>query len=175
MLVTILSLTVIALTAVLLRWLTVPSEVTASLSTASGALVPAVAIRRRESAKRETDRMRELLTGTFRRPALYVALIGAGLLGASEYLAYLVNYFVVGVASAGAEELGLLTLEDSLAIAESDSAAFGAALLAWVTIVCVAGPVGAFVAHRSTVGRPCTRSGRSSWPRPWVSSSRCWY
>lgn len=148
--VTLLTIAVIALTALVLQWLTVPSEVTASLSPAAGALVPAVAVRRREGRKGKADRVMELVSGTFRRPPAYVLIIAAGVLGLIEYFTYFLSYLVSYAPLIDAEIAGLLTAEESTTILLSPSSTSTAiaTLLGFVATFIVAVPVGSYVARR---------------------------
>lgn len=150
LLVSMLSIAVIALTALTLQRLKVPSEVTASLSTASGALVPAIAIRRRDAVKSKVDHCLELVARVFERPPIYVLIIAAGLLALVEFTVYLLGGFIGGVATLAAEEEGLLTAEESLAVFESDIFIGGIAIVSLLIVMVIAVFVGTYVAHRIT-------------------------
>jgi len=142
------SIAVVAVAALLLRSLDVPDEVTASLSTASGAVVPAVAIRRRERAKGKSQRIEELVSGTFERPRVYVLIIAGCFLAVAEFLTYFFVGFLGGVVALAAEESGFLSTEESAAVLVDDAVIVLVALLGLLVTAVIAVPVGIYVAHR---------------------------
>ena len=147
-LISIVSLAVIAVTAVLLHWLPIPSEVSASLATASGALVPLIVMRRRDRKKGKAESFDELASGTFERPFPYVLFTAAGLLtlllaaGSAIMLAPLLGSYLT------AQGEGLLTIEE-IAHLNHSSGVLGSALTIGPLIgLASAAIVGVYVAHR---------------------------
>ncbi|MDT0164884.1 hypothetical protein Q9R32_04880 [Actinotalea sp. AC32] len=146
--VSMISIAVIAGTAVALRALDVPSEVTAPVSTASGALVPMVAIRRGERRKSKVEHVQEMLSGTFARPPVYAAIIAAGLLALTEWVTYVVAFVGAAAVSWAGEEAGVLTTAESEVLLGSAGASGAATVLGLLLTMVAAVPIGAYVAHR---------------------------
>lgn len=142
------SIAVVVAMAVVLKMLEVPSEVTAPASTASGALVPMVAVRRRDRHKTKVQHVQELLSGAFGRPPVYAVIIAAALLALTEWVTYMVALMGSVAMSLAGEDTGVLTAAESealLASTTADSVTTAAGLL--ITMV-AAVPIGVYVAHR---------------------------
>ena len=137
LLVPVLSIAVIALTAALFRWLNVPAEVTAALATASGALIPTIAIRIRDSKTSKARKVEEAASGTFERPWIYALLIGAALLVASELVGILIETKIEEGLTAGG-----VNLETSRGWANF------VGIVQILVIMVAAVPSGSYVAHR---------------------------
>lgn len=150
--VSLLSIAVIAMTSLILKWVTVPSEVTVSLATASGALVPTFLLSRRERHKSRTSRIAELVSGRYRRPPVHILILAAGLLALVEWVSFFVFMLVTALTNAvslfGAVEAGYLRQEqaDSLMLNET---AIGMVVVLQLAVMMVgAVVVGRFVARR---------------------------
>ncbi|WP_225755195.1 hypothetical protein [Actinotalea sp. Marseille-Q4924] len=146
--VSMMSIAVIVATAVVLKLLEVPSEVTAPASTASGALVPMVAVRRRDRRKTKVQHVQELLSGTFGRPPVYGLIVAAGLLALTEWATYVVAAAgSIGLSVAG-EESGVLTAAESEMLLGSTTADGVTTALSLLVTMVAAVPIGVYVAHR---------------------------
>jgi hypothetical protein len=143
LLVPVLSIAVIALSAILFRKLGVPGEVAATLAAASGALIPAIAIRVRDRKTSNARKVEEAVSGSFERPWIYTLLIGAALLVASLLAAILIattiEDYLLGPLVA---DVGGVNLETSRGWANLT-------LIIETLIPLVAAvPTGSYVAHR---------------------------
>lgn len=152
--ISLLSITVIATTSLFMKWVAVPTELTVSLATASGALVPTLVLRRREHKKSRTARMVELVTGSYQRPVVHVLILAAGLLALVEWasLAFIMfasAFIGYGQLSEAVDQGWLLQDQaDSLVLAESTTGVV--VMLQWTVMMCGAVLVGRFVARRIT-------------------------
>jgi hypothetical protein len=144
LLVALLSIAVIAATALVFSYLGIPGEVTGSLATASGALVPIVATRWREAKKTPADHVLDVTTGRLHRPRIYVLITAVGLLALAEWVSTLTFSIMHVVALVAVEQqTGELVESPGLLLVMGN-----AALLALVTTMVTALPVGIYVAHR---------------------------
>lgn len=153
-LVSIASIVVIAVTAFLLQWLSMPKELLAPLSTASGALVPAIAIRRNEKRRSKASQASELISGRLRREPVYVLFVASGALVAVEFASFLLAIVIAYISLSDAQFAGLISEEQLSEILLSEqSASVGlAALLTYVALTIASAAVGVYVAHRIAKG-----------------------
>lgn len=146
--VSLLSAMVVAAVAVVLRSLELPAEAIASIATASGALVPAFAIKRSERRRDRETRTSELLAGRFRRPPIYVLIVASGMLGLAFLLSLVSGFTLAWVTLADAELSGHLTAADYNDLVERGSGAGAAAILALIVMLAASTPIGRYIAHR---------------------------
>jgi hypothetical protein len=144
----VLSIAVIALTAALFRWLNVPAEVTAALATASGALIPSIAIRIRDRKKSKAGKVEEAVSGTFERPWFYVLLIASGLLTVSEVVWILVEDKIVEAELLAPFVRGLTDRPADANLANSGVWVWLTGIVGLSIALAVAVPSGSYVAHR---------------------------
>lgn len=150
--VSLMSIAVIAVTSLLLKWVTVPTELTVSLATASGALVPTLVLSRRERRKSRTARMAELVSGAYRRPPVYVLIVAAGLLALVEWVALLLIMFTSAMflytSLEGAVTAGWLAQDQADSLVMEEAALGMVVILQWLVMMAGAIFVGRFVARR---------------------------
>jgi hypothetical protein len=127
----------IALTASLFQWLNFPSDVTATLAIASGALIPAIAIRRGDRQQSKQAKMQEVVSGDFQRPFVYVLFIAAGLLILGELAIITISFTGVSGFQVNSAQLG-----------SESQRSWTAALISLFLILVLAVAIGSFVAHR---------------------------
>jgi hypothetical protein len=148
LIISILSMLVIGVVALLLHLLDLPDDITTPLALASGALVPVIALRLRDRRKPRIDRLAELVTGSFWRPPIYVVIIAAAMLLLTQLAAYFLVGIVVGGALLSGVQMGSLDAEESKRILDSLASRFWTEVLSLLAVTTVAIPVGKYIAHR---------------------------
>ncbi|WP_347977161.1 hypothetical protein [Microbacterium sp. ProA8] len=141
------AIAVAAVAAALGSW-ELPAAAVASIATASGALVPALAIKRSDRRRAHKTRTSELLAGRFKRPPVYVLIVASGMLGLAFLLSLVFGYMLAYMTLADAESSGHLTGADYNDLVERGSGAGTAAGLVLIVMLAASMPVGRYVAHR---------------------------